>query len=92
MIALDQRPRQREPVLARRVADTLILLDPHGGEYFSLDEVGTRVWELCDGAHSVREMVAVLAEEFDAPAATIEADVVELLGELAGERLLVAEA
>ncbi len=89
MMRLEQRPKQREPVLAQRVGETLVLLDPHGGQYFALDEVGTRVWELCDGTRSVAELVAVLTAEYAAPAETIEADVVELLSELAGERLVV---
>jgi pyrroloquinoline quinone biosynthesis protein D len=82
-------PRQRERILAQRMDDTLLLLDPHGGQYFALDEVGVRVWGMCDGAHSVAQMVALLAAEYDAPAATIEADVVELLAELASEKLVV---
>jgi hypothetical protein len=86
----EHRPKRRERVLTQRVDDTLLLLDPHGGEYFALDEVGARVWGLCDGAHSVAQMVSLLAAEYDAPAETIEADVVELLSELAGEKLVVA--
>ena len=85
----EQRPTRRERVLTQQTADTLLLLDPHGGEYFALDEVGARVWGLCDGAHSIAQIVELLATEYDAPAETIEADVVELLSELAGEKLVV---
>lgn len=86
---LESRPAQRDQVLSQRVPDALVLLDAKGGSYFSLDEVGARVWELCDGSRSVADVVTLLADEFDAPIDTIRADVLELLEELASESLVV---
>ena len=37
------------------------------GEYFTLDEVGGRVWELCDGTRSIDEIATIVTEEYDAP-------------------------
>lgn len=94
-IDLESQPRRSEQVLARRVKPeegAVVLLHPRSGEYYSLDEVGGAVWGLCDGAHSVREMVAILEREYDAPPATIEADVLALLADLADERLVVGHA
>lgn len=85
---MDSRPRRRENVLTQKTSDGLVLLDPDGGEYFSLNEVGSRVWELCDGTRTVGEVVGVLAEEFEAPSETIRDDVLELLEELAAARLV----
>jgi hypothetical protein len=88
---LESRPRRRERVLARPGPDTetVILLDPDTGQYYTLDDVGSRVWELCDGGRSVEEIAAVITSEYEAPAKTIAADVQELLAELAGEKLVV---
>ncbi len=85
---MDSRPRRRDNVLTQETSDGLVLLDPDGGEYFALNEVGARVWELCDGARTVTEVVGVLAEEFEAPSEVIRDDVLELLEELAAERLV----
>jgi hypothetical protein len=82
-------PRRAERVLAQRTADTLVLLDVDGGEYYTLDEVGARVWELCDGSLTVTQVASKLAEEFDAPLEEIRGDVKELLAELADEKLVV---
>lgn len=60
----------------------LILLHLDSGEYFALDEISARIWHLCDGAHSVEEIVAAICGEYDAPEATVHADVVEVLQEL----------
>ena len=67
-----------------------MLLDLDGGTYFALNEVGARVWELSDGSRTVAEIATLLADEYDAPAAVIKADVLELLGELEVEQLVTA--
>lgn len=82
-------PRQRERVLAQQTDDSVVLLDVDGGTYFTLNEVGSRVWALCDGNHKVSQIVEILTEEYDAPPGEIESDVKELLAELADEKLVV---
>lgn len=79
---------RRDDVLTQETSDALVLLDPDGGAYFSLNEVGARVWALCDGTRTVADVVDVLAGEFEAPSETIRDDVLELLDELASERLV----
>jgi hypothetical protein len=86
----ESRPIRSEQVLAQTSGDTVVLLHPDSGEYYTLDEVGARVWELCDGTRSTAELVEVLCREYDAPAETIRADVLELLAELVDEKLVVA--
>jgi len=78
-------------VLVQRAADQWILLDVENGQYYALDEVSGRVWDLCDGSHSVSAMVAALCQEYDAPAESVEEDVLAFLGEMADERLVVHE-
>ena len=91
MIGPDSRPRRRDRVLVQRAADQWILLDVENGQYYALDEVSGRVWDLCDGSHSVSAMVDTLCREYDAPAEAVEEDVLAFLGEMADERLVVHE-
>jgi hypothetical protein len=81
--------RRADDVLARRLPERLVLLHPASGRYYTLDEVGARIWELADGSRTSDEIAEELAREYDAPRDTIRADVAELLGELRGERLAV---
>jgi transglutaminase superfamily protein/coenzyme PQQ synthesis protein D (PqqD) len=60
-----------------------VLLDLRRGKYYSLDEVGTRVWTLLGHGTNVPDIVAHLGEEFDAPVEQITADVDRLLRQLA---------
>ena len=75
-------------MLSQRVAETVVLLDPMSGCYFTLDNVGAHVWELCDGSHDVEAIVASVCSAYEAPPQIVRTDVVELLGELAAEGLL----
>jgi hypothetical protein len=71
-----------------RAGDSIVLLDPGGGTYFSLSDVGAEIWELCDGRHTLREIAEHLAEDYDAPLDEILADARELVDELTGAGLL----
>jgi len=65
-----------------------VLLNVQSEEYYSLNEVGTRTWELIDGQATVEEIAAKLAEEYEAPLPDIEADVRALLQDLRQQGLL----
>jgi hypothetical protein len=85
---VEARPRRVEAIVWRRGDDGVVVLNPNDGNYFSLDDVGGRVWELCDGRHTVTEIATTLGEEYDAPIADISRDVLDLLAELRGEGLV----
>ena len=91
MIELDSRPSRREDILAEQASDTQLLLNLSNGEYYALNEVGSDVWQLCDGSRSVREIVAAVGDEYDAPLDIIQADVLELLQGLANEGLVTTD-
>jgi coenzyme PQQ biosynthesis protein PqqD len=90
MISSDIRFRQKEGLLSQRAAETRVLLDPADGNYFALDDVSGRIWDLCDGNRTVAQVVETLCAEYDAPRETVEADVLEFLGEMLTEGLVMA--
>lgn len=86
---LTSHPKRNEQVLTQRAADgAFFLFDLNRGEFYALNDVGERVWELSDGGHSVSDLILILCQEFEAPPEMIEADVVELLASLVDEGLL----
>lgn len=91
MIGPESRLRRRDRVLTQRAADQWVLLNLDDGQYYALDEVSGRVWDLCDGSRSVDDVVATLAAEYDAPRGTIESDVMDFLQEMADESLVLEE-
>ena len=82
------RPQRKEGIVWRRGNDGVVVLNPNDGQYFSLDDVGGRIWELCEGERSVADIADVLAEEYEADASVIQADALGLLHELKDEGLV----
>jgi coenzyme PQQ biosynthesis protein PqqD len=88
-VNLDTVPRQAARIVAQQAAGQWVLLDVSTGQYYGLDQVGGRIWQLCDGTRSVRQIAEVLSDEFDAAGQSVENDVAGLVSELVGESLLV---
>lgn len=66
-----------------------MLVRPDDGGFYLLDELGTLIWELCDGERSVDEVIERVARAREATAAATAGDVVEWVAELLTEGLLV---
>jgi len=62
--------------------DGAVLLDIDQGLCFSLNPVGTRIWEMLKGERSRDEIVDALAEEFGLPRAQLLQDVSDFLRQL----------
>lgn len=88
MIDRQSQPRRRAGILRQRAGETVLLLSRESGQYYALEGVGERVWELSDGTRPVSAILTQLCAEYEAPAETIESDVLELLEDLADEKLL----
>lgn len=89
MTALDERLRRQDGILSQEVQDQTVLLRPDDGGYYALDEAGAMIWELCDGHRSLDDVVTALCARFDAAREVVAADVLEFVGDLRRERLLV---
>ena len=92
MIALRTRFKPRAGIVKQEMSDSLLLFNMEDGQYYTLNDVGRRVWELCDGTRSLSDIAEDLSNEYDSPAATIRDDVLELVGDLADAALLVPVA
>ena len=82
-------PKRGEQVIAQKASNDLLLFNIDDGNYYSLNEIGSRIWELCDGNHSVSQLVAALAAEYDTTNEDLEKDVAELLETLQSGKLIV---
>jgi Coenzyme PQQ synthesis protein D (PqqD) len=88
MIDRDSCPKRGDQVIAQKAANDLLLFNMEDGNYYSLNEVGSRVWELCDGTHNVSQVVAAIAGEYDASDQVLEKDVLELLEDFRKGKLI----
>jgi len=81
--------KRREGIAAQVADGEAVLLDIESGEYFALNTVGSRIWELCDGTKSTADIVSVICDEFDVAEDVAAPDVAGILGELEHAGLLV---
>jgi transglutaminase superfamily protein/coenzyme PQQ synthesis protein D (PqqD) len=75
-------------VLTARAADATVLLDRRRGRYFTLNQVGGRVWELAAGGATVAETIERILVEYEVPRWEVEHDVAATLERLIDDRLL----
>ena len=66
--------RPRPGVSAAERDGRTVLLDLKGERYYGLDEVGGRLWTAFAAGATARAAAEALADEYDAPLATLIAD------------------
>ncbi len=89
MINLQGYPRRKEQVIAQKASADFLLFNMDDGKYYSLNEVGCRIWELCDGSHSTEQIIDTLAQEYDEAKEVLAEDVVEFLERFRNDKLIV---
>jgi hypothetical protein len=65
-----------------------LVVDPKKGYLYPLNTVGARIWQLCDGVHTVDRIIERLVAEFDADSATIRRDALDFLDNRADHGLI----
>lgn len=79
-------------VLTRQVRDETVLLNVESEEYFGLDAVGTRMWEVISETGDPETVIARLLPEYEVEEEQLRKDLADLLQRLRGAGLLaVAE-
>jgi hypothetical protein len=71
-----------DTVLASPLGGEVVLLEPEEGVYYSLNEVGARIWDIIRDPVSVDMICGLIAREYDVDLEECRADVHRLLTEL----------
>jgi hypothetical protein len=77
--------------MAREVQGESVLLQLDRGEYFGLDAVGTRIWQLIVEKGDLAEVERVMRFEYDVEPAVLSADLERLIEDLLAKDLIVVE-
>ena len=81
----------RDDVVFRRVGGEAVILDLDTQRYYTLDETGTRMWQLLAEHGEPARVVEAMLAEYDVEREVVERDLAKLVAELMEEGLLVAE-
>lgn len=81
-LTFDMQLRPSEYVLIQELEGESVLLDVDRGQYFGLDEVGTRMWALLAGSASVESAYQTLLSEYDVEPERLRSDLADLVRKL----------
>lgn len=84
--------RVADSVLKRSAGSETVLLDLDSEEFFGLDGVGARAFELFEEPRPVEAVVDVLLTEYAVDRETLTTDVMVLAADLVTRKLLVIDA
>lgn len=87
--SLPRHVRVGEDVIWQQVEGQVVLLELNAARYYTLDAVGSKMWEALLESADVDTARARLLDTFDVDDATLRRDLAELIERLAGSRLLV---
>ena len=82
MLTLDATVNIPVSVLSTTVDQDVVLLNTLTNKYYSLDEVGARLWSLLSEDKTLRDAHQALLKEYEVESSQLEQDLLELLGEL----------
>ncbi len=86
----ENQPIQRNPdMLFSHIDDEVVMMSIETGEYYGLNPVASRIWELLEHPHTMEQLIDKLLQEFDIDESTCRRDVQTFLKQLAGKQLIV---
>lgn len=82
---------QIEEIVTTDIDGETVMMSIENGEYYGLDDIGSRIWELIEHPVKVSDLIDTLLERFDVDRETCEIDVLKFLNELNEDRILEVE-
>jgi len=89
-VSLTSRVRMPDGILLQLLQDELILLNLSNGTYYSLDPVGTRIWQLIQAMppQPLQRVLDTLMDEYETPAGPCANDLLALVAQMQEHRLI----
>ena len=84
--------RRNKEVLSGEIDEEVVMMSVEKGNYYSLDLVASRVWELLEEPTTLRALCDQLLEEYEVDRETCERDVLEFLDKLRDQEIILTSA
>lgn len=81
--------QRSQGLLAAEAGDELLMMSVELGLYFNLNAVGSRIWALLEEPRTLQELAAVLLDEYDVSAQTVDSELRAFLSALHQRKLLL---
>lgn len=81
-------PQHHGKLAFRELAGEVIVIDLEKSVFYSLNPVGSLIWQCCDGQTAVAQIVDRIVDEFEVDPATAEADCQAWLADLTQQGII----
>lgn len=75
-------------MVTSKIDNEVVMMSVDQGEYYGLDETGSRIWEMIEEPVSVNDLVRMLIDEFDVSFEECQKDTLDFLNDLNAKGLL----
>jgi hypothetical protein len=79
---------RRDGVVFNKLDDELVMMCIENGEYYGLDSVGTRIWELIEKKSTVENIVEILCNEYHVDPKQCNVETISFLHTLLEKKLI----
>ncbi|MEP4147197.1 MAG: PqqD family protein [Halioglobus sp.] len=79
-------------VISQEVSGETVLLDLNSENYFGLDEVGTRIWQLIESSGNLQEIYDTMLDEYEVEADQLLDDMEQLVVDIEKAGLVTLKA
>jgi hypothetical protein len=91
MLTLQTKLKRNPAMVTSNIDGEIVMMSVDNGEYYGLDEIGTRIWNLLENTIAINELVDNLTEEFEVEKEDCTRDTLEFLHDLLSKHLLLVE-
>jgi len=88
-ISSDTLLQRKSDLLYNKIDDEIVILSLENNEYFGLDKVGSRIWELLEQPMIFNKLLAQLTDEYKVTEKQCKEDTLTFLAKMADKKLIV---
>jgi hypothetical protein len=90
-LTLPKTVKISDNVLFQQINNECVLLDMDSEQYFGLDDVGARVWQILSEDGDTEKALTLLLTEYETDEKTLRQDLINLITELGNVKLVSVE-
>jgi hypothetical protein len=88
-INLEKSIQRKDNILSSEIDHEMVLMSIENSEYYGLDQIGTRIWQLIEKPQSPNELVNILVNEYDITREQCMEDTLSFIEILAEKNLIL---
>lgn len=79
---------RQKNIMFNKLDDEVVMMSINKGEYYGLDSIGSRIWEIINEPIEIKEIVKILLNEYNISEEQCVKDVIAFLEELIKKELI----